>query len=746
MTGTRYAAYDQYGFRHLPQHLARGNQLGRLRDLLFDFEWLSAKLGATDPASLIVDYDLLPGDTDLCLIQEALRLSAPVLAGDKNQLAGHLWGRLQGYRALEIQALLAQARETPSPPWLRPLTASLTPPGGPLVRTFHTELVVARDPCLAITADGRFVLSASGGRVILWEVASGEQACNFSGDWTTVSAVAMTPDKRLAVAATDAAGEDGASVRIWEIKTGEEVFAWHYSKGPSTPDADIQDLAITHDGRLVFVAFYEGHSVEVWDVRAARSVHVTGEWRKYRRVVVTENGKVALTTSYSEDGTRVSVWNVDTSASRTLHLYPYGISDIAITRDGKLAVWKGDDNTVQVWDREADPEFRALYGHLHPVSAVAVTDQDRRIISADSGGTILVWDLEAREPIHTLRGHSAPVARLAVTPMGDRVFSASRNGILHVWDLGRNRAAPDVRSHADRINAVAITPEGSLALSASADRAIKVWDVGTGWQIHTLTGHIREVNAVAVTPDGRRAVSGSEDATVKVWNLVTGREVRTLRGHLDGVWDVAITADGRTVLSAAGHTIKVWNADSGRESRTLEPDPKWSIRVRTVTVTADGRMAFASANQCVTAWDLATGESRLIGSAVESGQFATTSDGRLALFQSRSKLALAMSDAHPGPLVWDVSTNQLLGKLSGHTDWIRSVALTPEGRFAVSLSDDGTLKLWEIATQKEIAAYNPGLALSCCTVAANGSTTILAGDAAGHLHWLSLEGGDTDDA
>ena len=41
--------------------------------------------------------------------------------------------------------------------------------------------------------------------------------------------------------------------------------------------------------------------------------------------------------------------------------------------------------------------------------------------------------------------------------------------------------------------------------------------------------------------------------------------------------------------------------------------------------------------------------------------------------------------------------------LTGHSNWVWSVAFSPDGRTLTSGSDDGTIKLWDVATQEEIA-------------------------------------------
>ncbi|WP_054465324.1 hypothetical protein [Planktothricoides sp. SR001] len=151
--------------RHQPSYFAKGGQVQRLVAWLTDFGFLEQKLEAVGINPLIDDYDLalpLVSETEqqtLSLIQGALRLSAHILDQDKTQLAGQMLGRLLSFSQPEIVALLKQVKQAQKKPWLRPLSPTLTPPGGALIRTLtgHNDSVYA----VAITPDGKIAVSGS---------------------------------------------------------------------------------------------------------------------------------------------------------------------------------------------------------------------------------------------------------------------------------------------------------------------------------------------------------------------------------------------------------------------------------------------------------------------------------------------------------------------------------------------------------------------------------------------------------
>jgi len=72
---------------------------------------------------------------------------------------------------------------------------------------------------------------------------------------------------------------------------------------------------------------------------------------------------------------------------------------------------------------------------------------------------------------------------------------------------------------------------------------------------------------------------------------------------------------------------------------------------------------------------------------------ALSADGRLAVSTSLWDKTLK---------VWDVVSGHELHTLAGHTGPVRAVALTPDAAVAVSASGDNTLKVWEVSSGREL--------------------------------------------
>ena len=232
--------------------------------------------------------------------------------------------------------------------------------------------------------------------------------------------------------------------------------------------------------------------------------------------------------------------------------------------------------------------------------------------------------------------------------------------------------------------------------------------------IRTMIGHTKRVSDIALSADGRRAISASADETFKVWDLEAGVELRTIRHVPDCSGRVAMTPDGRLAVSTSGgNTAIVWDLESGHQVRTLAGHEGL---VNAVKICCEGRRAVSTAGErTLKVWDLEPGvELRTIRHSRSFGSVAVTPDGRLAVSISGDTAS-----------VWDlVSGSELLSREGS----FHEVALTPDGRRVVSAESNGKLVVWDSDTGRDLFTVSCINSLygtvSCVAVSADGRRAV----------------------
>jgi len=411
---------DGYFFQHLPYHLLEAGRKEELRGLLLNFDWLQAKLTATDANALIGDYDLFADDDDLRLVQRALRLSAHILARYRTQLAGQLIGRLLSFESLKIQVMLERAGQYKVTSWLRPLTPSLTQPGGPLPHTpaDYTGWVSS----VSVTPDGRFAISASGDKTLkVWDIKNGEVIRTLEGHTSWITSVSVTPDGRFAISASY-----DKTLKVWELETGKEIRTLeghtHW----------VTSVSVTPDGRFAISASLD-ETLKVWELCSGKKIRtLAGYIGSASSVSVTPDNRFAI---FASEKKTLKVCDIKSGKTiRTLVGHTQWIRSVSVTPDGRFAISASHDKTLKVWELETGKEIRTLEGHINWVTSVSVTPDGRLAISVSYDKTLKVWELQSGAVIAAFSADS-PLWTCAVAPDGRTIVAGDGLGRVHFLRL-----------------------------------------------------------------------------------------------------------------------------------------------------------------------------------------------------------------------------------------------------------------------------------------------------------------------
>ena len=284
-----------------------------------------------------------------------------------------------------------------------------------------------------------------------------------------------------------------------------------------------------------------------------------------------------------------------------------------------------------------------------------------------------------------------------------------------------------LEGHRDWVWSVAFSHDGRRALSGSKDATVRLWDMETLAALACLEGHEAEVVSVTFSADGKQALSGSLDKTVRLWDLESGREVRSFRGHTDSVVSVAFSEDGKSALSASRDgTIRICDLTSGGESRRIVSQ----MEIVGLAFSADGMTALGNCIRSPTRL-LPVPKNTVRLWALESGRELRRFEGHADLIWSvalspNGRRALSGSEDHTVRL-WEVGSGRELFRLRGHTGWAWSVAFSPDGRRALSGSDDKTLRLWNLEKGTEICCLEGHADWVACVAFAPDGRTALSG-------------------
>ncbi|KAJ3122567.1 hypothetical protein HK098_002746 [Nowakowskiella sp. JEL0407] len=387
------------------------------------------------------------------------------------------------------------------------------------------------------------------------------------------------------------------------------------------------------------------------------------------------------------------------------------------------------DGTIALHNIKLDERVMTFYQEGKVTSISFRTDDVHMMATANISGDINLWDLDTRRKIHVMKGaHDRAISSIHFFHNQPVMLTAGSDNSVKEWIFDSLDDLPRLlkqRSghHAPPTTARYYGTEGHVILSGGQDRAFRVFstirdefntELSQGsiakkskkFSVSADELKIPQVLKIAASPVKEKEWDNVLTCHANQWSARTWNYQRKIIGsHMFESGDkypiksVAVTACGNFgfVGSSAGR-IDMYNMQSGIHRRTfasggeghhksVEGIASDNLNRTVISASLDGTVKF---------WDMNTAKvmhTTKIGSPVVS----------ILLHQDSDLLATVSDDLCIR--VIDIESKKVVREFWGHQGRITDITFTPDGRWLVSSSLDGTVRTWDIPSALHIDCF-----------------------------------------
>ena len=383
------------------------------------------------------------------------------------------------------------------------------------------------------------------------------------------------------------------------------------------------------------------------------------------------------------------------------------INDVTISHSASFFVSVGDDKTANVWQVGTWSHLKALEGHLHSVQAVKISRDEKHIFTGSRDGTIQIWNVDNGDCIHTLNSRVEYLEAMAVVGNSKIIVANNDDGEVITWrieNLSRteqtnsqtiDKLSDNIERRVVGLNSsiicMDIDEDSSKMVTGHANGSVQLWDIKTMVAIgDPWTSHEYSVKCVKFSTGGSQIVSGSDDRTVQVRDVATGKLVcSSFCGHTKCITDVDFCKEKNSVISCSWDgSVRLWRIDiSTPESSRIDhlDEDVWCVTISQdglyfVTGHDDGRLGI---------WESTTGQLIRQSPRTHDGwirDVGITNNGIWIVSIGNDKMMKVSA--------WESMKVIKSFRYSDHQ--VRITQVTPSGEYAITLSDEGTTRIWDL--------------------------------------------------
>ncbi|MBP8646163.1 MAG: protein kinase [Syntrophobacteraceae bacterium] len=533
-------------------------------------------------------------------------------------------------------------------------------------------------------------------------------------------------------------------LRLWDLSTGTclKVLRGH--------EDCVNSIAVEATGPLALSGGRERDKrLILWDL-AAGTILRTFDGHKHNvlSVYLSRDGRLALSGSLD---TTARLW--DTANGTCLQVFSgekIGVHSVALSRDGRFVLGGGISGNLHLWDTSTGKLLRSIEaspGGL--IQCVDLAADAKTAASGDIFGNLCLWDLETGACLRRFKGHSGEIFGACFSEDGKYLLSAGGwEKKLRLWEVetGCNRTTLTADNG---VLSAALDPEGTLAVT-SCRNEIRIWElhlkepsyrapfllcgVRTSEELSSLRSAFEKemewARSAMARSDWNRALRhlrlaretpgfSRDPAAIELWKALYGKlprkslkngwTARTIQAFRATISFLDLSPDGRLALVLGKDTealagtrsdMRLFDTADGTLLQQLEAGDRG---FEGACFSLCGHFAYFARGSTSPQGDRSLGVWNLRTGIVED-EFPTTSEFQSALCAVPKGKRVFLQQ---GSVVvfYDLATPEFLFYIKDPEDSMKPLYPTPDGRFLLTGTPGGVLRLWDLATRTHIRTF-----------------------------------------